>query len=239
MILSYVEIIKEELKKHINEEKAAFLPEFFQAFEGGYGEGDHFLGVVVPDQRKVARKYYKFVSMKDIEELLNEPYHEYRLTALFMMVYKFEKSKDEKEREEIVNTYLNNIGAVNNWDLVDSSAPQILGPFLWDKNKGILYEMARTPDLWKQRIAIMSTFYFIKQGEFEDSLKIAEILLNHEHDLIHKAVGWMLREIGKRDFDVEYNFLKDNYKVMPRTMLRYAIEKFEPELRQKFLKGLI
>lgn len=237
--MSYVEIIKEELKKHINEEKAAFLPEFFQAFEGGYGEGDHFLGVVVPDQRKVARKYYKFVSMKDIEELLNEPYHEYRLTALFMMVYKFEKSKDEKEREEIVNTYLNNIGAVNNWDLVDSSAPQILGPFLWDKNKGILYEMARTPDLWKQRIAIMSTFYFIKQGEFEDSLKIAEILLNHEHDLIHKAVGWMLREIGKRDFDVEYNFLKDNYKVMPRTMLRYAIEKFEPELRQKFLKGLI
>ncbi|NLZ52418.1 MAG: DNA alkylation repair protein [Thermoanaerobacteraceae bacterium] len=239
MILSYVEIIKEELKKHINEEKAAFLPEFFQAFEGGYGEGDHFLGVVVPDQRKVARKYYKFVSMKDIEELLNEPYHEYRLTALFMMVYKFEKSKDEKEREEIVNTYLNNIGAVNNWDLVDSSAPQILGPFLWDKNKGILYEMARTPDLWKQRIAIMSTFYFIKQGEFNDTLKIAKMLLNHEHDLIHKAVGWMLREIGKRDFEVEYNFLKENYKVMPRTMLRYAIEKFEPELRQKFLKGLI
>lgn len=237
--MSYVEKIKQELNKHINDEKAAYLPKFFQAFEGGYGEGDRFLGVVVPDQRKVAREYYKVVSIKDIEELLNEPYHEYRLTALFMMVYKFEKAKDKKEKEEIVNTYLNNIVAVNNWDLVDSSAPQILGPFLWDKNRGILYEMAQTQDLWKQRIAIMSTFYFIKQGEFNDTLKIAKMLLNHEHDLIHKAVGWMLREIGKRDFDVEYNFLKANYKVMPRTMLRYAIEKFEPDLRQKFLKGLI
>jgi len=156
-----------------------------------------------------------------------------------MMVYKFEKAKDESEREEIVNTYLKNIEAVNNWDLVDSSAPQILGLFLWDKSKDILYEMAQTPDLWKQRIAIMSTFYFIKQGEYDDALKISEILLNHKHDLIHKAVGWMLREIGNRDFEVEYNFLKENYKAMPRTMLRYAIEKFEPDLRQKFLKGLI
>jgi len=237
--LSCVEEIKQELKKYVNAEKAAYLPKFFQAFEGGYGEGDRFLGVVVPDQRKVARKYYKAASIKDIEELLNEPYHEYRLTALFMMVYKFEKAKDESEREEIVNTYLKNIEAVNNWDLVDSSAPQILGLFLWDKSKDILYEMAQTQDLWKQRIAIMSTFYFIKQGEYDDALKISEILLNHEHDLIHKAVGWMLREIGKRDFDVEYNFLKENYKAMPRTMLRYAIEKFEPDLRQKFLKGLI
>lgn len=237
--MNYVEKIKEELKKHINEEKAAFFPRFFQAFEGGYGEGDRFLGVVVPDQRKVARKYYKLVSLKDIEKLLSEPYHECRLTALFMMVHKFEKAKDEKEREEIVNTYLNNIGAVNNWDLVDSSAPYILGQFLWDKDKDLLYEMAQTSDLWKQRIAIMSTFYFIKQGQFDDALNIAEILLNHKHDLIHKAVGWMLREIGKRDFDVEYSFLKKHYKNMPRTMLRYAIEKFEPELRQKFLKGLI
>ena len=237
--MSCVEEIKQELKKYVNAEKAAFLPKFFQAFEGGYGEGDRFLGVVVPDQRKVARKYYKAASIKDIEELLNEPYHEYRLTAIFMMVYKFEKAKDESEREEIVNTYLKNIEAVNNWDLVDSSAPQILGLFLWDKSKDILYEMAQTPDLWKQRIAIMSTFYFIKQGEYDDALKISEILLNHKHDLIHKAVGWMLREIGNRDFEVEYNFLKENYKAMPRTMLRYAIEKFEPDLRQKFLKGLI
>ncbi|MGI6424605.1 MAG: DNA alkylation repair protein [Tepidanaerobacteraceae bacterium] len=237
--MSYVEEIKEELKKCIKDEKAAYLPKFFQAFEGGYGEGDRFLGVVVPDQRKVARKHYQLVSMRDIEKLLNEPYHEYRLTALFIMVYKFEKSKDEKEKEEIANTYLDNIEAVNNWDLVDASAPKILGPFLWDKNKDILYEMAQTPDLWKQRIAIMSTFYFIKQGEFDDTLKIAKILLNHEHDLIHKAVGWMLREIGNRNFDIEYDFLKENYKVMPRTMLRYAIEKFEPDLRQKFLKGLI
>lgn len=237
--MGQVEKIKQELNKYINPEKAAFLPNFFQAFKGGYGEGDRFLGIVVPDQRKVARRYYKDVSLKDIEELLAEPYHEYRLTALFMLVHKFEKAKDEKEREEIVNTYLKNIKAVNNWDLVDASAPKILGPFLWDKDKYILYEMAQTPDLWKQRIAIMSTFYFIKQGEFEDTLKIAKILLNHPHDLIHKAVGWMLREIGKRDFDVAYDFLKEHYIAMPRTMLRYAIEKFEPELRRKFLKGLI
>lgn len=232
-----VEQIKQELNKYIDSEKACYLPRFFQAFKGGYGEGDCFIGVVVPHQRKVAKKYYKAIDMKDIEKLLNEPVHEYRLTALFMLVYKFEKTKDERDREVIVDTYLTNIKAVNNWDLVDLSAPNILGAFLFDKDKSILYDMAETPDLWKQRIAILSTFYFIRQGKFDDTLKIAKILLHHEHDLIHKAVGWMLREIGNRDFDVEYEFLKDNYKSMPRTMLRYAIEKFEPDLRQKFLKG--
>ena len=237
--MSNVEQIKQQLNKYIDDEKAAYLPRFFQAFEGGYGEGDRFIGVAVPHQRKVAKKHYKVIDIKDIERLLNEPIHEYRLTALLMLVYKFEKAKDERDREVIVDTYLNNIGSINNWDLVDSSAPNILGGFLIDKDKSILYDMARTPDLWKQRIAMLSTFYFIKQGKFDDTLKIAEILLDHEHDLIHKAVGWMLREIGNKDFNVEYSFLKDNYKIMPRTMLRYAIEKFEPELRQKFLKGFI
>ncbi|ADL07654.1 DNA alkylation repair protein [Thermosediminibacter oceani] len=237
--MSIIDQIKKELSEYIDNEKAAFLPRFFRAFEGGYGEGDRFIGVSVPNQRKVAKRYFNSIDIKDIERLLNEPVHEYRLTALFMLVYKFEKAKDEREREEIVNTYLRNIKAVNNWDLVDSSAPKILGPYLFNKDKSILYDMARTPDLWKQRIAIMSTFYFIKQGEFDDALNVARILLNHEHDLVHKAVGWMLREIGNRNFDVEYEFLKENYKVMPRTMLRYAIEKFEPELRQQFLEGLI
>ncbi|MCG0274781.1 MAG: DNA alkylation repair protein [Thermosediminibacteraceae bacterium] len=237
--MSIVDQIKQELSKYIDKEKATFLPRFFRAFEGGYGEGDRFIGVSVPNQRKVAKKYFKSIDLKDIERLLNEPVHEYRLTALFMLVYKFEKAKDEREREEIVNTYLKNIKAVNNWDLVDSSAPKILGPYLFNKDKSILYDMAQTPDLWKQRIAVMSTFYFIKQGEFDDALNIARILLNHKHDLIHKAVGWMLREIGNRDFNVEYEFLKENYKVMPRTMLRYAIEKFEPELRRKFLEGSV
>ena len=237
--MNCVEQVKLELGKYIDDEKAAFLPRFFQAFKGGYGEGDQFLGISVPSQRKVAKKYYKKISLKEIEDMLKEPIHEYRLTALLMLVYKFEKTKDEWERKAIVDTYLNNLRSVNNWDLVDSSAPNILGAFLYDKDKSLLYDMARTSDLWKQRIAILSTFYFIKQGKFDDTLKIAEILLTHEHDLIHKAVGWMLREIGKKDFQTEYYFLKENYKAMPRTMLRYAIERFEPELRQKFLKGLI
>lgn len=237
--MSIVEQIKKELNEYIDEKKAAFFPHFFQAYKGGYGEGDRFIGVTVPNLRKVARKYYKNIDLKAIESLLNDPVHEYRLTALFMLTYIFEKAKDAQTREDIVNIYLNNIQAVNNWDLVDSSAPYILGCYLFDKDKSILYDLARTQDLWKQRIAVMSTFYFIKKNRYDDTLKIAEILMNHPHDLIHKAVGWMLREIGKRDFDIEYNFLKDNYKLMPRTMLRYAIEKFEPELRQKFLKGLI
>ncbi len=237
--MDIVDQIKKEINQYIDEEKAVFFPRFFQAFKGGYGEGDKFIGVTVPNLRKVAGKYYRDMDIQAIEELLNEPVHEYRLAALFMMIQKFEKSKDEETREAIVNTYLDNIQAVNNWDLVDASAPKILGSYLFDKDKSILYDMARTLDLWKQRIAIMSTFYFIKQNSFDDTLKIAQILLNHKHDLIHKAVGWMLREIGKRDFDVEYAFLKDNYKVLPRTMLRYAIEKFEPELRKKFLEGLI
>jgi 3-methyladenine DNA glycosylase AlkD len=237
--MDIVDQIKKEINQYIDEEKAVFFPRFFQAFKGGYGEGDKFIGVTVPNLRKVAGKYYRDMDIQAIEELLNEPVHEYRLAALFMMIQKFEKSKDEETREAIVNTYLDNIQAVNNWDLVDASAPKILGSYLFDKDKSILYDMARTPDLWKQRIAIMSTFYFIKQNSFDDTLKIAQILLNHKHDLIHKADGWMLREIGKRDFDVEYAFLKDNYKVLPRTMLRYAIEKFEPELRKKFLEGLI
>ena len=237
--MNRVELVKQELKGYIDDEKAAFLPRFFKAFKGGYGEGDQFLGIVVPLQRKVARKYYKKISLEEIESLLKEPVHEYRLTALLMLVNKFEKATDEPERKAIVDTYLNNLESVNNWDLVDLSAPNILGAFLFDKDKSILYKMARTPDLWKQRIAILSTFYFIKQGRYDDTLKIAEILLTHEHDLIQKAVGWMLREIGKRDFRVEYDFLKLNYRIMPRTMLRYAIERFESELRQKFLKGLI
>ena len=237
--MNRVELVKQELKGYIDDEKAAFLPRFFKAFKGGYGEGDQFLGIVVPLQRKVARKYYKKISLEEIESLLKEPVHEYRLTALLMLVNKFEKATDEPERKAIVDTYLNNLESVNNWDLVDLSAPNILGAFLFDKDKSILYKMARTPDLWKQRIAILSTFYFIKQGRYDDTLKITEILLTHVHDLIQKAVGWMLREIGKRDFRVEYDFLKLNYRIMPRTMLRYAIERFESELRQKFLKGLI
>jgi 3-methyladenine DNA glycosylase AlkD len=154
-----------------------------------------------------------------------------------MLVLKYETSKKEGYKKEIVDFYLQHLDRMNNWDLVDSSAYKILGPWLLDKNKDILYELAESRNLWKQRVAIMATYYFIKQGHFEDTLRIAEMLVNHEHDLIHKAVGWMLREIGNRDRNVEENFLKKHYKHMPRTMLRYAIEKFKPELRKQYLNG--
>ena len=177
--------------------------------------------------------------MADTVKLLNDLVHEYRLTALFTMVLKFEKAKDPSEKEEVVDAYLKNIENVNNWDLVDSSCYKIIGPWLINKDKSLLYEYAGSDDLWKQRIAIITTLHFIRNRQFDDTLKLAEILLSHEHDLIHKAVGWMLREVGNRDFETEYNFLIMHYSKMPRTMLRYAIEKFDEALRQKFLKGEI
>lgn len=235
--MSSIENIKLELNKHADPEKANFLPNFFKAGPGGYGEGDKFIGVKVPIQRKVARKYFKTLSLEEVEVLLRDPIHEYRLTALIILVNKFEKAKTAQERKNIKEFYLKNISYVNNWDLVDSSADKILGAYLFDKEKDILYEFAKSDNLWENRAAIISTYYFIKNEVFEDTLKLAKILLNHEHDLIHKAVGWMLREVGNRNLDLELNFLKEHYKNMPRTMLRYAIEKFEPELRNKFLRG--
>lgn len=237
--MNYVQTIKDELQQYADKEKAAFLPKFFQAYPGGYGAGDEFIGVSVPNQRKVAKKYYKQVPLDIVEQLLHEPVHEYRLTALFILVYKYEKLTTEPERKAIVDLYMANTAYINNWDLVDSSADKILGAYLLDKEKDILYKFANSNDLWKQRIAVIATFHFIKHNRYNDTLKMAVILLTHKHDLIHKAVGWMLREIGNRDFEVEFNFLKVYYKQMPRTMLRYAIEKFEEVLRQQFLKGLV
>lgn len=238
--MNVVDQIKIELKQYSKDEKANFLPRFFKAAPGEYGEGDKFIGVTVPKQRTVAKKYYKTISLEETELLLKEVIHEYRATGLFILVYKFEKSKTEEERHDISSVYLNNLAGVNNWDLVDSSAPYILGAYLFNKDsKDILYEFANSKDLWKQRIAIISTFHFIRQKQYEDTLKIAEILLHHKHDLIHKAVGWMLREVGNRNLDIEIEFLKKHYKEMPRTMLRYAIEKFDMGIRQEFMKGLI
>lgn len=239
IFLEYVCKIKQELAAYIDREKAEFFPKFFNAYPGGYGEGDQFLGIKVPDQQKVAKKYYKSIPLEDIQVLLRSPIHEYRLTALLILVYKFEKAKLDEDKKAIVDLYINNLEYVNNWDLVDSSAYKILGAYLEKKDRSILYRLARTDHLWSQRIAIIATLWFIRKHQFSDTLNIAKILLNHEHDLIHKAVGWMLREVGKRDFKTEFEFLKLHYKQMPRTMLRYAIERFEPELRQQFLKGLI
>lgn len=237
--MNHVEQVKYELSKYTDPEQAESFSRFFKMEPGEYGEGDEFIGITVPNQRKVARKYYKTIPLEAVVTLLRDPVHEYRSTALFILVYKFKKLKTDVDRKKIVDIYLDNLPYINNWDLVDSSAHHILGAYLFDKDKGILYQLARSGDLWQQRIAIISTLYFIRNRQFQPTLEIAELLLQHEHDLIHKAVGWMLREIGKRDFAAEFNFLKNNYQKMPRTMLRYAIEKFDPDLRQKFLKGLI
>lgn len=237
--MNYYQTIKDELQQYVDKEKAAFLPRFFKTGPGGYGEGDLFIGITVPNQRKVARKYYRQLPLAVLEQLLHEPVHEYRLTALFMLVYKYEICKTDAEKKAVVDLYLANTACINNWDLVDASADKILGAYLMDRDKDILYDFAGSGNLWKQRIAVIATFHFIKKERYDDTLKIAAILLHHKHDLIHKAVGWMLREVGNRDFAVEFSFLKQHYRQMPRTMLRYAIEKFEEELRQQFLKGLV
>jgi len=235
--MGFIRQIKNELSTHINKEKAAYLPGFFNAVPGGYGEGDHIMGITVPDQRAVAKKYYQKASLDEISALLKDDYHECRLTALFMMVNLYEGTKDEALKEAVIDCYLNHLDHVNNWDLVDSSAYKLLGPHLQDRDRGILYQLSSSTDLWRQRIAIITTLHFIRQHDFNDTLSLAEILLNHPHDLIHKAVGWMLREVGNRNMEMELVFLNKHYREMPRTMLRYAIEKFDPDLREQYLKG--
>lgn len=233
--------IKDELRKYAKsdeiEEKFAY---FHKTGKGGYAEKDIFIGVTVPDIRKVANEYYKDITLKETEDLLHSNYHEERLLALIILTYKMKKAK-ENEQKEIIELYINNTEYINGWDLVDLSAHYTLGKYLLEHEdeKGILYDFANSNDLWKQRISIVSTWIFIRNNKYEDTLKIAGILLNNEHDLIHKAVGWMLREVGKKDFNIEYDFLIKHYKQMPRTMLRYSIEKFDEELRQDFLKGRI
>lgn len=233
--------IRDELKKSAKpnciEEKFAY---FHKTGEGGYAQNDVFIGVTVPDIRKVANKYYKEISLQEVEKLLHSKYHEERLLALIILTYKMKKAK-ENEQKEIFDLYTKNTKYINGWDLVDLSAYYVLGKYLLNhpEEKNILYEFANSGNLWKQRISIVSTWIFIRENKYEDTLKIAEILLNNNQDLIHKAVGWMLREVGKKDFEKEYNFLVKHYKEMPRTMLRYSIEKFDENLRQDFLKGRI
>lgn len=232
-----VSSIKKELMCAADDKKAQILMRFFKTAEGEYGEGDIFIGVVVPVMRSVAKKYFNKCSLGEMEKLLQEDIHEFRITAIFLMTYLFERSKDDDVKESIINSYIRNIEYVNNWDLVDLSAYKLLGVFLENKDRSLLYEYAQSNELWKERISIIATLHFIRKKDYKDTLKLAKILLTHKHDLIHKAVGWMLREIGKRDLDQELSFLKEYYKVMPRTMLRYAIEKFDEPVRQKFLKG--
>lgn len=219
-----------ELKKLGNSEKAKASSWFFKTGEGEYGYGDVFLGVTVPEQRKIA-KLFRSLPLPEIEILLAGKVHEYRLTALIILVDQFTKSEKETQKR-IVDFYLSHTKHINNWDLVDSSAPYILGHYLLERDRSILYRLAKSEDLWERRIAILSTAALIKQGQYEDTLKIAELLLADTHDLIHKAVGWMLREVGNKSTETEQDFLNKHVATMPRTMLRYAIEKF-PELERK------
>ena len=224
--------LKIDLNKLADPEQAKILSKFFKTGKGEYGEGDVFLGIKVPELRKITKKYF-YLPLKDTQTLLNSKIHEYRLVALFILVDKYSKSDN---KTEIVNLYLKNTKKVNNWDLVDLSAHYILGDYLLNKNRSVLYTLAKSKNLWEKRISIISTYAFIKNNQFDDTLKISEILLNDNHDLIHKAVGWMLREVGKKNQAVEEKFLKKHYKVMPRTMLRYAIEKFDDKKRKFYMK---
>lgn len=210
---------------------------YFKTGKGEYAQGDRFLGIRVPVLRKKVIPF-KETSLKDIKELPVSPFHEVRLFALLLMVHQFSKGGVE-QRDKLFNLYISSTPFINNWDLVDTSAPYIVGPYLLDRDRSILYDFARSDLLWERRISVMSTFFFVRQFQYEDTLRISRILLNDPHDLIHKAVGWMLREIGKRDRQTEELFLERHYQQMPKTMLRYAIEKFEKERRQMYLKGLI
>jgi len=229
-------LLKKEIKKAANPGKAKILQRFFKTGKGEYGEGDIFLGITVPKQRKIVREFKDKITLKDAEELLNSEIHEERLISLLLLIEKYKKANFEEKRE-IFNFYLKNTGNINNWDLVDLSAPGIVGDFLLDKDRQILYELARSDNLWQKRIAIISCFAFIRNNDFKDALAISKILLKDKHNLIHKAVGWMLREIGKRNQQILEKFLQKHYKNMPRTMLRYAIEKFPENLRKRYLNG--
>jgi len=210
---------------------------YFKTGDGEYGAGDRFLGIRVPDLRKHVSRY-RTTPFEEVEKLLHSPWHEERLFALLLLVAKYQKGGEE-EREEVYRRYMDNTAYVNNWDLVDSSAPYIVGPYLEARDKEILYAFARSQNLWERRIAILSTFHYIKNGRFNVSLELAGLLLHDKEDLIHKAVGWMLREIGKRDEAAEKAFLKTRYKTMPRTMLRYAIERFPETERKRYLQGTL
>jgi len=224
--------IKQVLNKLANKNQATNLSHFFKTGPGQYGEGDKFLGIKVPQQRIVAKKYYRDATIKEVAELIQSPYHEHRLTGLIILVLKFPHAT-EAEQKQIYNFYLKNTKYINNWDLVDVTTPSIVGQWLLTHDRKILYKLAKSKLLWNRRIAVLATFSFIRAQQFSEAIKISKILLSDKHDLMHKAVGWMLRETGKRDESELKKFLKKYAGQMPRTMLRYAIEKF-PKTKRKY-----
>jgi 3-methyladenine DNA glycosylase AlkD len=230
-------VIHKELRALASPETATILQRFFKTGPGQYGEGDIFLGIKVPPMRALA-KLHRDTDLKTIATLLDSRYHEERFFALLLLMQLYKLSTD-KEQADIHKLYLSSTRRINNWDLVDVSAPHIVGRHLQERPRKVLHKMARSPMLWERRIAIISTLHFIRLNDFDDTLRIAATLLQDEHDLMHKAVGWMLREVGKRDLAVEENFLKQHYPDMPRTMLRYAIERFPETKRKNYLCGKV
>jgi 3-methyladenine DNA glycosylase AlkD len=214
---------------------ARFVQGYFRTGPGEYGEGDRFLGIRVPTLRRLAREH-RGLPLADAAELLRSPWHEARLLALLILADGYGRA-DEAGREAIYRLYLENTRLINNWDLVDSSAPQVVGAHLEGRDQAPLEALARSELLWERRIAIIATQHFIRKGDFATTLRIAEILVHDPHDLIHKAVGWMLREVGNRDRAAEEQFLRRHCRTMPRTMLRYAIERFPPELRERYMRA--
>ena len=232
--------IKSALQDLALPEKAVFFPRFFKAGKGEYAEGDEFIGVTVPDQRKIAKEYWQRISLPEIAELLSSKIHEHRHCALLMLVNKFEIEKSETEKSEIVSFYLKHKKFINNWDLVDNSAYKILGRHAFEtENENLLRTLAAEENMWSKRMAIVATMFHVKRGEFLLLKELALYNLHHPHDLMHKANGWLLREMGNKNVAELQHFLVKNYKKMPRTTLRYAIEKFDEDLRQDFLKGRI
>lgn len=219
-------------------EKAAFFPRYFKTGKGEYGEGDQFLGVSVPDSRKIAKHFTKSLSLNDLQTVIVSPWHEARLVALFILVEKFEKSRDQKAKEDIISFYLKNTQYINNWDLVDSSCYKIMGRFAYENSKPeILEQLSSSENIWEKRMAVVGTLFHIKKQDFDLPFKLITNNLHHSHDLMHKACGWMLREIGNKNENLLIGYLLENYNTMPRTSLRHAIEKLNEPLRQNFLKG--
>ena len=226
--------IQQELEQYIDPVKREYLPNFFKTGKGQYGEGDKFLGIVVPNTRMVAKRH-KDVPFEVMAELLQSEWHECRLCALLMLVERFKKC-DEKGKKEIFDFYLSQTSRINNWDLVDLTCRDIVGEYLVDKDRSLLYRLAESENLWEQRISIVSTWAFIRRNDFGDTLELSERLIGHKHDLMHKAVGWMLREVGKKERQTLTDFLERNATRLPRTALRYAIEHYPEPERQYFLK---
>lgn len=225
---------KSELMILANPEKAKILSRFFKTGKSEYGEGDIFIGITVPQNRAVAKKYLD-TQFDDIEKLLHSPIHELRLSALLALVLKFKKHKDDNTHKSIVDFYLANTSYINNWDLVDLSCLYILGEYLYERPHDVLFRLSESTNMWEQRIAIVSTLAFIRKGKFDTTLVLAEKFITHKHDLMHKATGWMLREIGKKNTEILRAFLEKHAHNMPRTALRYAIEKFTPKERKHYL----